>query len=109
MTAPSTETNSLPRTRASVPGRRWYHRVFGLLFALACLEMGFFLIAFPWSSYWNSNYFSWLSQGWRELWVSPYFRGAISGLGVLNLYITLTEVFRLKDAAPAPSAGTESE
>jgi hypothetical protein len=88
----------------------------GLLVAILCFEMGVFLAAFPWSRYWSHNYFSWLSPAWREIWIDPHFRGAVTGLGVVNLYLALTEVFRLqrlaavgrrgRDAAPqSPSAG----
>ena len=84
--------------------RPWGGRLLGLLVAILCFEMGIFLIAFPWSHYWNSNFFSWLTPAWRELWVDPFFRGAVSGLGVVNLYVSLTEVFRLQ----APSRASES-
>jgi hypothetical protein len=32
----------------------------------------------------------------RDLWTSTYFRGALSGLGLLNIYISLGEVSRLR-------------
>ena len=75
---------------------RWYHKLIGLLFVILCFEMGVFLVAFPWSSYWNSNYFSQLTPEWYGLWINPYFRGAVSGLGLVNLYLSLLEVFRLQ-------------
>ena len=81
---------------APQPVFRWYHKLIGLLFVILCFEMGIFLLAFPWSSYWNSNYFSGLSPEWREFWINPYFRGAVSGLGLTNLYVSLLEVFRLR-------------
>ena len=78
------------------PRRPWYHNHLGLLFALLSVEGGMFLVTFPWSRYWDFNYFSWLSPEWRELWISPYFRGAVSGLGVMDLYLALVEVFHLQ-------------
>lgn len=80
---------------------RWYHKLVGMLFVILCFEVGIFLIAYPWSHYWNSNYFSWLSPGWRELWVNPFFRGAVSGLGLVNLYLSVVEVFRLQELSAA--------
>jgi len=82
--------------QAQQPEFRWYHKLVGLLFVILCFEIGIFLIAFPWSSYWESNYFGWLSPEWRVTWVSPWMRGAVSGLGVVNLYVSLLEVFRLQ-------------
>ena len=32
----------------------------------------------------------------RDVWDSSYFRGALSGLGLVNIYISLAEVFRLR-------------
>lgn len=83
-------------TPASPPVSRWHEMLVGLLFAILCFEMGVFLLAFPWSHYWTQNYFSWLTEGWREVWMNPYFRGAISGLGLVNLYVSLLEIFRLQ-------------
>ena len=28
---------------------------------------------------------------WKSVFVSPYFKGAVSGLGVLNLYLAIME------------------
>jgi hypothetical protein len=33
---------------------------------------------------------------WRKMWMSPYFRGAVSGLGVVNIYISLLEVAAIR-------------
>lgn len=88
---------SPPEAGAATARLRWYHKLVGMLFAILCFEVGIFLVAYPWSQYWNSNYFSWLSPAWRELWINPYFRGAVSGLGMANLYLSVLEVFRLQE------------
>lgn len=75
---------------------QWYHKLAGLLSVILCFEMGVFLLVFPWASDWYSSYFSTLPLWARDVWVSPYFRGAISGLGLLNIYISFIEVFRLR-------------
>jgi hypothetical protein len=94
------------------PSERWFRKLLQLLFAIFCFEMGLFLVLFPWFGHWEINYFAWFSpssanaldtaQRWRAIWLSPYFRGAVSGLGLVNIYIALTEVFRLKRFSPAP-------
>jgi hypothetical protein len=78
------------------PRFRWYHKLIGLLFVILCFEMGVFLLVFPWSPYWDGNYFVWMLPEWRELWISPSLRGAVSGVGLVNLYVSLLEVFRLR-------------
>lgn len=78
------------------PVYRWYHKMSAVLFITFCLEIGLFLLIFPWTEYWESNYFSSLIPDWRQFWSNMYFRGAISGLGAVNLYISLAEIFRLR-------------
>jgi hypothetical protein len=81
------------------PAHRWYHILPALLLIVFCIELGTFLIVFPWTGLWDSNLFSSIRpewHGWREVWNNAYVRGAISGLGVINLYIALGEIFRLR-------------
>jgi hypothetical protein len=46
--------------------------------------------------YWSNNSIASLAPWVREFWESTYFRGALSGLGLVNIYISLGEVFRLR-------------
>ena len=39
----------------------------------------------------------------RDYWTSSYFRGALSGLGLLNIYISLGELLRLRVRARLPT------
>ncbi len=75
---------------------RWYHKLTALLFIIFCLELGLFLLIFPWSDWWKSNFFASYIPEWHRYWDSAYLRGAVSGLGVVNLYISLAEIFRLR-------------
>lgn len=75
---------------------RWYHKAAALLFAFFCFEIGVFLLLFPWMELWQRNYFSSPGRGWYELWSSPYLRGAISGLGLVNIGIAFSELLRLR-------------
>jgi hypothetical protein len=84
---------SLP---VEVPEFRWYHKMYAVVFVTFCLEIGIFLLVFPWTEYWDANYFSALLPGWHQYWDNTYVRGAISGLGVVNLYIAFIEAFRLR-------------
>jgi hypothetical protein len=82
--------------RTSPPGFRWYHKMAAILMAIFCFEVGVFLVVFPWMEYWPTNYFASVSPAWRGVWESNYFRGALSGLGLVNVYIALVQVFRLR-------------
>ena len=84
----------------------WHHVLARLLFAIFLFELGVFLIIYPWLDAWTSNRFATFgaeslaaatfADFWRSTWVNPYFRGAISGLGVVNIYISLLEVFSMR-------------
>jgi hypothetical protein len=74
----------------------WYQKLLAVLFVTFCLEIGLFLVIFPWTEYWGGNSFSTLLPEWRQYWQNAYMRGAISGLGVVNLYIAAVEIFRLR-------------
>jgi len=78
------------------PDFRWYHKMFAVLFITFCLEVGFFLLIFPWTDSWDRNYFAGFAPKWSAYWNNLYVRGAVSGLGVVNLYISFVEVFRLR-------------
>lgn len=75
---------------------RWYHKASALLFAVFCFELGVFLLVFPWLDGWSSNFFRTLHPWLQTVWVLPEFRGAVSGLGIINLYISLVEIVRLR-------------
>ena len=79
-----------------LPGRYpWYHKLAGILYAIFCFEVGVFLLVLPWSRYWDYNYFSSLAFS-KAFWNSDFLRGAISGLGIINLYVAFQEVFSLR-------------
>ncbi len=86
----------LPETEVTKPVYKWHHKMFGLLAVIFLFEMGVFLIVYPWASEWDRNYFSALPLWAQDVWMSNYFRGAISGLGVVNVYYSFVEVFRLR-------------
>jgi len=83
-----------------------------LLLAAFFLEVGFVLLVVPWSSYWDRNFFS---QAWPALHAfltSNYVRGAVSGLGIVNVLAAvgeIAEMFEGRGAArvtpPGPPAG----
>lgn len=74
---------------------RWYHKLGAVAGAVFCFELGVFLLIYPWLSSWDVQA-AYLPYWARGIWVSSYLRGAISGLGLLNLYISFAEVFRLR-------------
>ncbi|MBM3776439.1 MAG: hypothetical protein FJW37_14945 [Acidobacteria bacterium] len=72
---------------------RWSRRLSSILLILFSLELGIFLLIFPWSDYWRTSFFA-----TSPFWANSYLRGGVSGLGVLNVYISLAEVARLRSS-----------
>lgn len=76
----------------------WLQRVFVIVYVLFCIELGLVLVALPWmSSYWFSGGF--LSQ-WPQLQrmlQSGFVRGAVSGLGLLDIWLGIVEAVRYRD------------
>ncbi len=91
---------SEPAGEPAPPRYHWFQKVSAVLFIVFCLELGLFLVIYPWTSEWEQNLFSTLLTlqvpGWNDWWQSPYLRGALSGLGFLDLYISIGEIFRLR-------------
>jgi hypothetical protein len=86
-----------PRTVALGRGpHRWYHKTLAILLVAFCFEIGIFLVIFPWTPYWDTNYIGAMIPQWHQLWDNFYLRGAVSGLGVVNLYIAVLELYRLR-------------
>ena len=77
-----------------------------LLLAALFVEVGFVLVVVPWSVLWDRNYFIDVVPQLHELLTSNYLRGAVSGLGVLNIGAGIAELValfaaRARRAAPS--------
>ena len=81
---------------APPPTYHWYQKVSAAVFIAFCLEIGLYLVIVPWTDSWNGYYFSSLLPQMRTYWDNLYVRGAVSGLGAVNLYISLSEILRLR-------------
>lgn len=63
-----------------------------LLFVAFFFEVGFVLIVIPWSAFWDRNYFGHLLPPLQALLTNNFFRGAVSGLGVINVAVGVAEL-----------------
>ena len=81
---------------AAPPAYPWYHKMWSFVFITFCAEVGLFLLIFPWTDAWENNFFSNLLPMLEPWWDNMYVRGAVSGLGVVNLYIAIVEIVRLR-------------
>ncbi|HVW83594.1 MAG TPA: hypothetical protein VHB50_02900 [Bryobacteraceae bacterium] len=86
-------------------GPAWFRRLSSVLFIIFCFELGLFLLIYPWTEAWTQNYFSTavpdqIEPAWRQLWNNPYLRGGVSGLGLVNVWVAVAEVFRMFSRRP---------
>ncbi len=68
-------------------------RIARILLLLLWLMLGLALIVLPWSDAWESNYFLYQYPALAFYLKNLYLRGAISGLGFMNILLSL-ESFR---------------
>jgi hypothetical protein len=80
-----------------------------ILFVLVCIMVGTLLVLMPWTNLglpgdWTDNYFLiWIIdktgfESIRTIVGSGWFRGAVTGLGVFNLFIAFWEIFNFNQS-----------
>ena len=85
---------SVPPAPEGVPSKA--HVVLSqVIYLLFCLEVGLVLLLLPWTLLWDNNYFFSLQPQHSEFWLSNYLRGAVSGVGLVNLWMGLRELRRI--------------
>lgn len=68
------------------------NRIYRALLVVLAFEMGALLLYLPWSVYWEQNYFLHLLSHYPSLMyivLHPSFRGAVSGIGVLDILLAI--------------------
>jgi len=63
-----------------------------VLFVIYVLEVGTFLLMAPWSRFWEKKVASQAPATVQPLLYSAYFRGFISGIGLLHLFAAVRQV-----------------
>lgn len=89
-----------------------------IFFIILCLLLGMYLILAPWDmlfGQWSNNYllsFVADKSGFPVLQravASTWFRGAVTGLGVMNILIAAWEVFNFEKSVKLLQAGSDPE
>ncbi len=82
------------------------NRVLFWVYILFCFEVGLFLTVFPWMPLWDDNALLSYIPRVRPVVLSNYFRGAISGLGIVNLLLGALEVAYSQGIIRKPGLGS---
>jgi hypothetical protein len=59
------------------------------------VEVGLLLVVLPWSGFWERNYFAQLWPAVGAFVGNNFVRGAITGLGFVNLFAGIAEIARV--------------
>lgn len=65
------------------------NKVLRAVLIVLCFEMGALLLYLPWSAFWERNYFLSHMPALIPILLHPSFRGLVSGLGVLDIFVAL--------------------
>ena len=63
-----------------------------LLLVVCFFEIGIVLIVIPWLAFWDRNYFAQLAPPLQTLITNNFVRGAVSGIGLINISAALAEL-----------------
>jgi hypothetical protein len=74
-----------------------WKRILYFVFTLFAVLIGLFLMALPWSSLWERNIVLSLLPSLRPALLSNFFRGALTGLGLVNIWVGFSYLWRFRD------------
>ena len=75
------------------------NRLFSALLVVVCCIMGAVLFYLPWTGLWEQNYFLSHYPSLMRILLHPSFRGAVSGLGILDIFLAISMIGA--DAGPS--------
>lgn len=84
------------------------NRLVSALLVVAMCIMGAILFYLPWTSIWERNYFLSHFPSLMRILLHPAFRGAVSGLGVLDILVAVTMIGPDPHPTPIPPPATPS-
>jgi len=88
-----------------------------IFYIILCFEIGIVLAVLPWVPHgwlglsdWGNNYFLWLAahktgSGIQRIVASGWVRGAVSGIGIVNLAMGVWELFHFRQTVRALDSG----
>ena len=65
------------------------NRILSALLVVICCMMGAILFYLPWTGIWEQNYFLSHFPSLMRIVLHPSFRGAVSGLGILDIFLAV--------------------
>jgi hypothetical protein len=78
------------------------NRLLTIFFILFCLEIGIFLLVAPWTWLWQDNFLLSYVPVLRSILLNNFLRGAVSGLGAVDITIGMAELARFVKSFKMP-------
>jgi hypothetical protein len=75
----------------------WRARLFLVEFIFVCLLIGILLIAAPWTFLWSNNSLVIGMPRLREFLMNDFVRGLVSGLGLIDIWLAISEAVRYRE------------
>jgi hypothetical protein len=70
-----------------------------ILYILSSLYLGVALLLLPWMWAWDNNYLLYIYPQIRPIVANPFFKGAVLGLGIVNISISIHEFAKIRRAS----------
>ena len=101
----STADNPQPVAERPAPVSRlavWRARIYLVIFVIFCIELGLLLAVLPWTRLWTENELLLSYPVLRTIAHNTFLRGAISGLGLIDVWLGIWEAVHYHDPKPEP-------
>ncbi len=86
--------------RSNLPAPLWLQRVSIVILVVFCFYVGLLVFLLPWTRYWNENHYLLTFSLFGRLMGAGYTRGIISGLGLLDMWIGISEIIHYNESRP---------
>lgn len=94
---PPDQREGRPEEDAPPRGDLWRRRMFLVIEVLFFVEVGMVLLVLPWTHLWTDNPILNTSFHVRQIAESGFVRGVLSGLGLVNLYIAISDAVTYRE------------
>jgi hypothetical protein len=100
--APPDSVESAPSSASQAPRRQhqahlWLARIDLFLRVIVRFYLGLLVIVLPWTHYWDENHLFTVVPQLEWLAMNGAVRGIVSGLGILNIWIAISEAIRYRE------------
>jgi hypothetical protein len=83
------------------------NRILSAVLVVVCCMMGAVLFYLPWTGVWEQNYFLTHFPSLMHILLHPSFRGAVSGLGILDIFLAIRMIGPDASTPAAPRVGAQ--